>query len=327
MKRIARYRQSLPENLVDENGHLKGEPKFSSSSRLNEREMTEPSEIPSSAQSHRQEIRFNTAHSNAKNKPKSEIPIKKNIMTENLDFNSSKTSKYSTPKGVKNLNLAFNTKVKRASEAQIYDYDYSYSKPNFVLSTRSAADRQQYQQPLNFNTEGNEIQRPKGPKFNKESLKIYGISEAEENTGRGDKIVTNLLKGYNLKEVNPNAKFLELRKQLHRKRDQTVFKSADWNTFNSNQIPDQKQKSTHVQTSPNRPSNSTFSRSPPRKEGNLLFEQSSREHLFDIFLKTKKVLLQYKMKEQDWKNERVFFVQEIQRLQNIIDTELKYFNK
>jgi len=305
--------------------------------------MTEPSEVitqPNSSKS-RQGVRLNTENmrlptknENVKSKPKSEVGLGLNQLGKNrnsvTEYNDPKTSKHSTPKG---MSLAFNTKMKRPSEAQIRNLDqfeyYSNHKTNFVLSTRSAVDRQQYQQTLNFHTEGNEIHRggSKDAKLNKESMKIYC---APEHDTQGEHVVSNLLKGYNLKDlkINPNAKFLLLRKQLQKKRDQPIFKSADWNTFG---VTKQQQKSTNVQTSPNRELNSTFSKSPPRKEQNsteyLGIEGFNKERLFEVFLKTKKVLSQYKAREQDWKNEKLFFVQEIQRLQNIINTELNFSDK
>ena len=236
-----------------------------------------------------------------------------------------KTSKYSDPNLFKSSQdyTSLTTKSYRGQDSQTKEKTMSIQvgKENCALSTRSLFDKQENCPTINCQTEGNEppsFSNTEGSiKFNKENLKIHSrIAEKSDKKDPGDQILADLLKGNNLKELNPNAKFLLLRKQIQEKRNKLVFKSADWNTFEQFRP---KHTSNNL-SSPARELNS-LSKSPikdPRKYFETMRQEITKENLYQLLFKTKKILTSYQTKEKNWQKEKKTFQAEINYLKELL---------
>jgi len=209
--------------------------------------------------------------------------------------------------------------AKRSSDGQIQGYQLvQVDGEGVILSTRSALDRHENRFNFHPNTEENEAQKngqnAKRVHSSSQPSKEFIANEQNYDKKITDEIILELLKRNNAKEikVNPNAKFLLLRKQVQEKRSKQSFKSADWNSPGINDLHDFSNEVEELRSrevSPNQPRNSHKTKG----------ENATNEQLSNILNKTKQVLATYKSKENTWQKEKKLLVAEIKHLRSVIE--------
>jgi len=195
------------------------------------------------------------------------------------------------------LNLGENIKSNRESEVQFEPYSLT-SGGDHLFSTRSALDRCENR--LNVLNSAQDSQR------------IYmnaNTNDLENKNPVTQNIINELLKRTNSKEtfVNPNAKFLLLRKQVQDKRSKATFKSADWSIPNSpNNFQENALKAKQIKT----PETAEF-----KAESSI----SLRNQMEQLLNKTKLMMKDFKSKENKWDKEKQALHAEIKHLRSIIE--------
>jgi len=205
------------------------------------------------------------------------------------------------------LNLGENIKSNRESEVQFEPYSVT-SGGDHLFSTRSALDRCENRLNVLYSA-----QDPQRIYINANTNKNTPIDEVENKNPVTQDIIKELLKRTNSKEtfVNPNAKFLMLRKQVQDKRSKATFKSADWsipnspNNFQENNVKDSSRiKQTKT------PETAEF-----KPESNI----SLRNQMEQLLKKTKLMMKDFKSKENQWDKEKQALQAEILHLRSIIE--------
>jgi len=206
------------------------------------------------------------------------------------------------------LNLADNN-IKSNRDSEVQFEPYSMMSGDQIFSTRSALDRCDNR--LNIAASGIKELQPQRIYSHANTNKNTPIQNGENKNPVTQQIINELLKRTNSKEtfVNPNAKFLLLRKQVQEKRGKSTFKSADWSIPNSpnNDL-------CHFQEGTAKDSSKAKQAKTPEPESTTL-----RNQMEQLINKTKLMMRDFRNKENKWEKEKEALLTEIRHLRSIIE--------